>query len=76
MIGVLLIQGADNKEECEMFMQTERGSIYVACEFPTDGEAIDMGYTYSFTSSQLRSDVYGKCLDDRGLRHEFAIVRW
>lgn len=59
-----------------MQMQTERGLIKVVCEFPTDEEAREAGFIYSFTSHQLEAEVYGKCLDDRGFRHEFALVRW
>lgn len=58
-----------------MQMHTERGIISVVCEFPTDNEAREEGFTYSFTSKELDADVYGKTLDDRGLRHEFALVR-
>ncbi len=55
-------------------VQTERGLVYISKVFDTKEEAVANGYSYSFTSSELNADLYGKCLDDRGLRHEFACV--
>ena len=56
-------------------IKTERGLICVVNEFPTSEEAEANGYSYSFTSKEIGCDIYGKCLDDRGLRHEFALIR-
>lgn len=66
----LLIKGG-----VKMQMHTERGLIKVVCEFPTDEEAKEAGFYYSFTSKELDAEVYSKTLDDRGLYHEFALVR-
>ncbi len=57
-----------------MQMQTERGIIWVEAEYQSAGRAQMDGYTYAFTSKQLGCDVYSKCLDDRGLRHTFALI--
>ena len=57
-----------------MQVSTERGLIWVAAEYKSAKEAKENGYTYSFHSRELGKDVYGKCLDDRGLQHEFALI--
>lgn len=57
-----------------MQVQTERGIIFVKTEYDNVEKAKEEGYSYSFTSHQLNKDVYGKCLDDKGYRHEFALV--
>lgn len=75
MYACSLENGDFAKEEGVMQINTERGIIYVVCEYPTEGEAREDGYTYAFTSSRIDADVYSKVLDDRGYRHEFAIVR-
>lgn len=56
-------------------VRTERGFICVVAEFSSPEEAEANGYSYSFTSKEIGCDVYGKCLDDRGLRHEFVLIR-
>ncbi len=56
-------------------IQTERGLIFVENEFKSIEEAVAAGYNYSFTSEEIGCDVYGKCLDDRGLRHEFVLIK-
>ncbi len=55
-------------------VQTERGLIYVEAEYQSAERAIMDGYTYAFTSKEIGRDVYSKCLDDRGLRHTFALI--
>lgn len=61
----------------DLFKQTstERGLIYVVGETDDSTEARKEGYSYSFTSRTLDCDVYGKCLDKEGHRHEFVLVR-
>ena len=58
-----------------MQKQTERGIISVSAEYKSGMEAEKNGFTYTFTSRDLGCDVYSKCLDDRGFRHSFALVR-
>lgn len=55
-------------------VHTERGDIYVERTFRSKEEASAEGYYYSFRSSELGKDLFSKTLDDRGLRHSFAIV--
>ena len=62
-------------------VRTERGIIGVHdLQCPRD-KAIAYGYSYSFTAYHCEyegkvfmADVYSKCLDNRGLRHEFILV--
>ncbi len=56
-------------------VSTERGLIYVVREVENSDEARREGYSYSFTSRRLDCDVYGKCLDKEGHRHEFVLVK-
>ncbi len=58
-----------------MQIKTERGLIYVEAEYQSAERAQMDGYYYAFTSEELGCDVYSKCLDDRGLRHSFALIR-
>jgi len=53
---------------------TERGLIYFEAEYSNREEAQNDGYSYMFTSSKLGKDVYGKTLDNKGLRHECVLV--
>lgn len=57
-----------------MQVQTERGIIWVEAEYQSVERAKMDGYEYAFTSKELGRDVYSKCLDDRCLRHTFAII--
>lgn len=56
-------------------IETERGLVYVVREYLTADEAKNNGYTYAFSSYKLNCDLYSKCLDDRGLYHEFVTVK-
>lgn len=65
-----------------MQVRTERGIISVTETNMSKEEAVAKGYRYSFTAYHcelpdriIKADVYGKCLDNRGLRHEFVLVR-
>lgn len=69
-----------------MQVRTERGIINVLgtkeALFLDRKTAVEHGYGYSFTANHvelpdkiIKADVYGKCLDDRGLRHEFVLVK-
>lgn len=57
-----------------MQVQTERGLIWIEAEYLTEERAIMDGYSYAFHSEELNRDVWSKCLDDRGLRHTFALI--
>ncbi len=57
-----------------MQIQTERGIISVEAEYQSVEKAKMDGYNYAFTSKELGRDVYSKSLDDRGLRHSFALI--
>ncbi len=56
-------------------VQTERGLIYVVGNYNNTEDAKKDGYYYYFTSRDLHCDVYGKCLDDKGYRHEFVLIK-
>ena len=55
-------------------VSTERGLVCVVKNYATKEEAIQNGYSYAFTSSALKCDLYSKCLDERGLYHEFVTI--
>ena len=57
-----------------MQIHTERGLIHVEAEYQSEERAIMDGYSYAFYSKELDKKVYSKCLDDRGLKHTFAII--
>lgn len=57
-----------------MQKQTERGLISVEGEYVSAKLAEENGFSYAFTSQMLDCEVYSKCLDDRGLRHSFALI--
>lgn len=57
-----------------MQVHTERGLIWVEAEYQSEEEAKMDGYDYAFYSKELDKKVYSKCLDDRGLRHTFALI--
>ena len=57
-----------------MQIHTERGLISVDAEYQNEERAKMDGYSYAFHSSEMKRDVYSKCLDDRGLRHSFAVI--
>ncbi len=57
-----------------MQVHTERGIIWVEAAYQSKERAEMDGYTYAFHSVELGKDVYSKCLDDRGLRHTFAVI--
>lgn len=57
-----------------MQVNTERGLIWVEAEYQSAERAQMDGYSYAFHSKELGKDVYSKCLDDRGLRHTFAVI--
>ena len=63
------------KTEVKKQMQTERGLIYVEATYSDKAQAKTDGFDYAFTSSALGCDVYSKCLDDRGLRHSFILIK-
>ncbi len=64
----------NNPDQKPRQVHTERGDIYVERTFRSKEEASAEGYYYSFRSSELGKDLFSKTLDDRGLRHSFAIV--
>lgn len=55
-------------------VQTERGIISADSLVFTPGQAERNGYSYSFHSSKLDLDVYGKALDPLGHSHSFVIL--
>ncbi len=55
-------------------VSTERGMLCVIKNYPDSDTAKANGYTYAFTSSELGCDLYSKCLDNRGLYHEFVTI--
>ena len=57
-----------------MQVHTERGLIHVEAEYQSAERAKMDGYSYAFYSKELKKEVYSKCLDDRGLKHTFAII--
>lgn len=57
-----------------MQIQTERGLILIEAAYQSKERAEMDGYKYSFTSKELGRDIYSKCIDDKGLRHTFAII--
>lgn len=57
-----------------MQIHTERGLIWIEAEYQSVEWAEMDGYTYAFYSKELNRKVYSKCLDDKGLRHTFAVV--
>lgn len=57
-----------------MQIETERGIIYIEAAYQSEERAKMDGYTYAFHSKELGKDVWSKCLDERGLRHTFAII--
>ena len=57
-----------------MMVQTERGIILVENTVFAKAQAERAGFSYSFHSSELGLDVYGKTLDDLGHYHSFAIL--
>lgn len=58
-----------------MQMKTERGLIWVSAAYDSVDEAKENGYGYAFYSTELNCDVYSKCLDERGYKHSFAIIK-
>ena len=56
-------------------VQTERGLLYVEAEYQSKERARMDGYDFAFHSSKLGADLYSKSLDDRGLKHSFAVIR-
>lgn len=67
-----------------MQVKTERGIVSVEASYQSPERAIMDGYAFSFTAHNVylpdirkevkTVDFYGKTLDDKGLRHSFAIV--
>ncbi len=55
-------------------VQTERGMISADSLVFTPEQAERNGYSYSFYSSKLDLDVYGKALDPSGHYHSFVIL--
>lgn len=55
-------------------VETERGLIFVEAAYQSAERAEMDGYSFAFHSSKLGADLYSKCLDDRGLRHTFAVI--
>ena len=57
-----------------MQVHTERGLISIDAEYQSEEMAKMNGYAYAFHSSELKRDLYSKCLDERGLRHSFVVI--
>ena len=57
-----------------MQVHTERGLVSVDAEYQSEEKAKMDGYSYAFYSSELKRDLYSKCLDERGLKHSFALI--
>ena len=58
-----------------MQVKTERGLIWLEDEYNSVDEAKENGYDYAFYSTELRCDVCSKCLDEKGYKHSFAIIK-
>lgn len=54
--------------------QTERGIINIEAAYRSAEIAEMNGYRFAFHSEKLKADLFSKCLDDRGLRHTFAVI--
>ena len=64
-----------------MQVQTERGLVCVAAEYKSFTDAINDGYSYTFTVHNCKGhpeyngcDFYSKILDDEGHRRRFIVV--
>lgn len=57
-----------------MHVKTERGIITIEAEYLTEERCLMDGYTFAFYSTELDRNIYSMCLDDRGLKHSFALV--
>ncbi len=55
-------------------VETERGILFIEASYQSEERAKMDGYDFAFHSSKLGCDLYSKCLDDRGLRHSFAVI--
>ena len=55
-------------------VQTERGIICVEAAYQSEEKAKMDGYRYAFFSKKLNRILYSKSLDDRGLKHTFAVI--
>ena len=54
--------------------QTERGLLMIEAAYQSEERAQMDGYSFAFHSTMLGKDLYSKCLDDRGLKHTFAVI--
>lgn len=64
-----------------MQIQTERGLVSVAAEYKSFTEAINDGYSYSFTAHNCKGhpeyngcDFYSKILENKGCSRRFVVV--
>ena len=57
-----------------MQIHTKRGLIWIEAEYQSEERAEMDGYTYAFYSKELNRKVYSKRLDDKGLKHTFAVI--
>ncbi len=55
-------------------VQTERGIICIEAAFQSEERAEMDGYRFAFHSDRLDIDLWSKCLDDKGLKHTFAVI--
>lgn len=55
-------------------VQTERGIVCIEAAYQSEERAKMDGYRFAFHSDKLGVDLYSICLDDRGLRHSFAVI--
>lgn len=55
-------------------VQTERGLLHVSAICKTAEMARTLGYDLAWHSSKLKGQLYSKCLDNEGYRHDFVFV--
>lgn len=61
-------------KEINKQMNTERGLIQISREYDNEDDARKDGYSYMFTSTDLKAYIYGKALDNLGHRRECVII--
>lgn len=71
---IYILKAKKTKGGINMQVKTERGLILVEAEYQSEERAVMDGYKYSFFSEMLNKKVYSKCLDDKGLKHTFALI--
>lgn len=69
-----------NKKECSLKkkaigkqVQTRRGLVYVETAYPSEKCAESDGFSYAWDDPTY-GPLFSKCLDERGLRHVFAVI--